>query len=556
MADYYPPNYSEFLNVRAFGAKGDAYPENTGVGTDDTAAFEAAIAVALRTGKPIYVPAGVYAVNKLVVTVPIVGDPQPIRPFAMYGESSGTSILKLRSSQNDALLTIQARQTTDPDDQQSAKGVSLRDLCFDGNGNQQTGSNYPVVRFRDLAYAEFTRLHVVSGRFRGIDDLGRPGKGPSGQGVGDTPASRNHYTDIRVTSSANATRDEGAPGIFLENTKFYVLNNLIIDNWGAGLVIRDSGTALVGAESGGFTNINGLTVLGCPGDGLRLESAVWISVNGFACMACGYALGTTPTDGVPLRLTSNDPDGDPVGPGSQQSVFTNLVFRADRNEAILIEKGTTNQFIVIADAMIVNGRQGVRIRNADNVSLANMTFLDVGNDVDDEGDVWNYAIQVQDEESVRSSRVTASNIQFYRCGGGLALEGTTEQFFAENVQFWNTPAVPDPNKGEGPNNLNAVDIASTVGYARINLWGGNAPSNKFVNASANAIVHFNGGTFDLSDEYRVSGDRVVASRKATVNKVTLTGTPHQNVIDLKDAVNAIIDRLRVTDGHGLIQDPP
>lgn len=80
--------YSDALNVRWFGAKGDG-------STNDTTAFTTVIALSLSLGKHIYIPSGTYTVTKLTITglagINIYGDgPSTVIRFTNAG-SSGDS---------------------------------------------------------------------------------------------------------------------------------------------------------------------------------------------------------------------------------------------------------------------------------------------------------------------------------------------------------------------------------------------------------------------------------------------------------------------------------
>ena len=511
-----PPVFANTLSVRDFGARGNGT-------TDDTAAFNDAISAAKASGKALFIPSGTYILGKISIEIDTAAN---TRGFGLYGEGAGTTILKLRSTPkvNDALLEVFAKPVQSGD-QLPAQNFFLRDLCFDGNGNDQLDGSgkYAVVSLKNLTLSEFTRLHVMAGRFRGIEDIG------SATQDGDTPSTRNHYTDIRVTGSLAATRNLKHAGLWLENTKHYVLTNIIVDNWGSGVTIHDTGTSQGALESGGYHNINGLTVTSCPGDGLRVESSVWVSVSGFAAMAIGRGVGGAPVDGVPLRITSNDLI-EPFGPAAGQSVFTNLVFRDNRNDAIVIEKGAGLEFIVIADVLIVNGRRGILAKGTSNLSIANVIFDGVGAYDEDEGATWDYALQLQDEAEESCARVTISNIQFYNCGGGLSLEGATDQCFAENLQFWLTQ--------RSGSTLKAINVGASVGFSRLNAW--NLTSGQISNTNSNVIIHYDGNDQNVATgkAYRVGGTQVVSTRQGAVSGA-----------DTDARLNDLITKLQA---HGLI----
>jgi hypothetical protein len=121
------------LNVRNYGAKGDSV-------TNDTAAFEAAIAAAMPTKDLVWVPAS--AGHYMLDPIAIAGADQG---FTLAGEAwndnlaespeTGGVILELRSASNDSLFTI--------DD--DCAPVHFQNLFFRGNqAGQSSGTSWAV----------------------------------------------------------------------------------------------------------------------------------------------------------------------------------------------------------------------------------------------------------------------------------------------------------------------------------------------------------------------------------------------------------------------------
>lgn len=93
---------------------------------------------------------------------------------------------------------------------------------------------------------------------------------------------------------------------------------------------------------------------------------------------------------------------------------------------------------------------------------------------------------------------------------------------------------------------NYLDVeVNSIGNARYRLTGATANVHEFDEAITA------GDFIDASTEFRVNGVRVVTSRLTAVTKPT-GGTVQDT--EARAAIDAIIDRLRVTGGHGLIAD--
>ena len=110
---------AKFMSVRSFGARGNGK-------TDDTAAFARAMAAAVRAGKPLYVPAGIYRLRRIQLP----------------------SGLKLRGA-NRRTTWLKGSLTFGSND--SISGLKLGDLaCETKNRANATGTTFTDCRFRGV----------------------------------------------------------------------------------------------------------------------------------------------------------------------------------------------------------------------------------------------------------------------------------------------------------------------------------------------------------------------------------------------------------------------
>lgn len=190
-------DFSGPVNVKWFGA--------LGTGTDDTSAFEAALA----TSKRVYVPTGSYNISRTLVV------PQP---GGMIGDGMTQSIL------NSKVIGGSLIKTAYPDGTQNSL---IQDLQFNGNGLTGAAGNGHALNFIDPAFdtGAWAPQGMVVERvwirnFRGIEDRGHNGDANiAAAGVICVQGLQNVFRDVIVHSCGH--------GFYLDQTQTNKIVNCV-----------------------------------------------------------------------------------------------------------------------------------------------------------------------------------------------------------------------------------------------------------------------------------------------------------------------------------------
>lgn len=153
----------EYISVSDFGATGDG-------STDDTAAISDAAAYAANLGKTLFFPAGTYVCTTLTVYT----------SYKWVGESSVTSIIKLKNGTNAALITSA-----------SANDVWIESLRLDGNSVGNTDGNALVINGARPTLIDIVVLDAAG------NGIVTNWSGPSFRDTG----SEGHFSHITIDSS-------------------------------------------------------------------------------------------------------------------------------------------------------------------------------------------------------------------------------------------------------------------------------------------------------------------------------------------------------------------
>ncbi len=518
---------ANMMSVRTFGAVGDGE-------VDDTAAFVSAIAIGTDNRKAIFVPSGTYLVDPLTVTLP-TGGAEGGR-FTLYGEGPNTSILKLKTESDQPILKISGPGTS-----QSAWFVNIREIGFDGNADHYSGSGeppfpapFPLLRFENLVYSQFSNLRLTNALFGGIEDIADENLS------GGTTSRHNQYDTISFNSVRNETQDEEMFALLLQNSKFFVLTNISIEDWGAGIHIEDTLTSGGNPESGGFTNIQGLTVVSCPGDALRLTACNWINVNGLSCMWIGRdSNGNYVGDGVPIRTIGPDTQGGSAG--TSHIIISNFISRNNKNEHVVIRGPEATAQLMLTNGYMSDGTAGVDAMGLVRCILSNLIFNSVKGD----------AILLQQEpvgeenNPVDSADNVLSSIIIRDCKDGIHLMDYTTRIRTDSVEFVSTPSSTFGGTFAVKTDANVSDCR--FGILNLSMDAGTPVIDL---SGTDNYIFFDGDRVNVTEEYRVNDVRVVKERLGYVDKVPASPTN----AELATAVNLLIDRLD-EGGHGLIEDP-
>lgn len=152
--------FQQFVSVRAFGAVGD-YSYDTGTGTDDTAAFVAAIAFAIANNiRTILIPEGKYLISDdfSITTegLEFVGDGACYSDGTLARSVAGSrTIIVFKSSATPAIMfdwTLLADDNTDV----LRRGGGMRNILLDGN-NRATNA----IRQRSWMGQTFENVHTI-----------------------------------------------------------------------------------------------------------------------------------------------------------------------------------------------------------------------------------------------------------------------------------------------------------------------------------------------------------------------------------------------------------
>ncbi len=163
------PADGEVVNVRAYGAVGDG-------STDDTAAINAAVAVAKASKARLYFPRGTYLTT--------TGVRLPSNSY-VYGDGVDATIIKAHDS---ATLNIDVLTNEENTGSALTNGgntnIVVRDLTVHGNGNRSasagSGSAGCAIQFAYVSHGRLENVKAVEGRLHCIDisaaiyEVGKP----------------------------------------------------------------------------------------------------------------------------------------------------------------------------------------------------------------------------------------------------------------------------------------------------------------------------------------------------------------------------------------------
>lgn len=237
------------FNVKFYGATGDAT-------TNDTTGIQAAITAANSAGGGVvFFPKGTYLTNKLTLYTAV----------SLIGVGAHGTIIKLRDSQNTALLTTNGFVTTD-----TAGGIHsflISDLAFDGNkANQASNADSGCVQIYGYNY-RLQNVKIRNAKTIGLYtnyETGLSAPGPNGISM------ESRLDDVEVYSSAS-------DGIYWNGPHDSVWVNVDShENSAKGINIGSRGNALkaFGCHSWGtaqtygwYIEGSGCSLNGCEGEG-------------------------------------------------------------------------------------------------------------------------------------------------------------------------------------------------------------------------------------------------------------------------------------------------
>jgi parallel beta-helix repeat protein len=260
---------SENYNVLLYGATGNG-------STDDTAAFTAAGTAAAAAGRAIYIPGGTYIVNNWT----------PPTNTLVYGDGMHDSILKRPNSaaSNASVVNL------------TATGVTLRDLCVDGNkANQTLGSN---------------NVSITSGYNYQLERVWfKNAKAASGYGSGLAISSTSDQTNDTVTQVLGcvSSENDGAGVSIDECWNVTIDGNRATNNGGAGITLVNLDAPIEPASQRYISIINnvcldnsasGIAVLGTTTDNIM---PVYSSLQAFNIIVSGNRCRGNAAYGIGLQ---------------------------------------------------------------------------------------------------------------------------------------------------------------------------------------------------------------------------------------------------------------
>jgi hypothetical protein len=273
------------FNVKFYGALGDN-------STNDTTAIQAAITAASSAGGgTVFFPEGIYLTNKLTLSTAV----------NLIGVGSHATIVKLRDSQNTALVTTTGFVTTD-----TAGGIhsfTIADIAFDGNkANQASNSDSGCVQIYGYA---FTIRNV---RIRNAESVGLYTNYETGVAApGPNGISMEAYMEAVEVYSA------GTDGIYWNGPHDSIWNNVVAhENAGKGIDIetRGSGTAATNSHSWGtsqtygwYINASGTLCTNCVSEGASSKH-VYIGQNDCQWIGGHIFAASGATTGIEIAAAS------------------------------------------------------------------------------------------------------------------------------------------------------------------------------------------------------------------------------------------------------------
>jgi hypothetical protein len=254
------PAAGEHLNVRDFGAAGDAK-------TDDTTALQRSIDAARAAGGVVFFPPGTYLTRRLTLYSKV----------HLRGPGGDTAVLKLAPGANTAIIE------SDRFEQDSAArssggifGFTIRDLALDGNRAQDNPIGYGL-RVYGYGYEISEVIAYNCGSDGVVSDWGV---------AGDLP-SPSHQMEARLTGLR--VHDNGGHGIhFAGPHDSMFLNCLSFKNGGAGFHMAG--------------NAYGTLMVNCHAWGAGQNVSFELAASGIGCVNCYADLD----GGVGVRISRND----------------------------------------------------------------------------------------------------------------------------------------------------------------------------------------------------------------------------------------------------------
>jgi hypothetical protein len=197
------------VSVKDFGAKGDGV-------TDDSAAIQKAVDETAGDGRTVFLPAGVYMLQKAV---------HMRDGLTMKGAGRFVTILRLMPSSNGPILETQVKNQFDED-------LTLMDVTLDGDaGNtEQTGGSVALLHTYNIRRWHVARCRIMRGRGYGAGLQGNPNTGNGPQEdiyFADCEFDENHYGGV-----------EGTGSIDIKSCKRFTMVNCTVRKDGVGFDVR------------------------------------------------------------------------------------------------------------------------------------------------------------------------------------------------------------------------------------------------------------------------------------------------------------------------------
>ena len=337
----------DLWNVRAFGAIGDGE-------TDDTAAIQAAIDAAEVRSGTVFVPIGVYIVSPASSTahcLTIDGD-----GVTFQGEGYHSVVKVADRTRCAGMLLVQSAAPASV----QISGVTVRDIRFDGNKANQSGSydtkNLRIVPSNQVNAA--ARLSVV----RVYSHSAYASAPNTAEGGGISLEANNHTVPDGTSTQDYFKQEIVIPGCFTWDNDGWGIGT----NWSNGVVICDCHSYNNDTMGVTLWNSQDITVSGCncydnAGNQINVEVCDRVVVSG--CHTKGIVTGIKIFNSWDVTVTANH----------VENVSTNF----------------THHAVIVANGFGYGGPRTFKMRPCRNISI-------LGNTVRQSGASGGYALGIND----------------------------------------------------------------------------------------------------------------------------------------------------------------
>jgi hypothetical protein len=227
--------FQEMISVKDFGATGDGI-------TNDTTAMQNALTAA--AGKSLYIPAGTYVCNQLVVS----------SGTSVYGDSASTTIIQATSSLGSSTPLFRNLNQIGTPNVYSDSGISIKNIGFNGNnlGSRSTGlvdfgkvqdltiDNCQIynIQYIGISLSGCLYANVLNCVFKTCGNQTVTAEGGAALWIGNAGVDGTPSFDVKVTN--NSFNNNNWSAIYATANRILIANNYLDTNKESGIFMTGS----------------------------------------------------------------------------------------------------------------------------------------------------------------------------------------------------------------------------------------------------------------------------------------------------------------------------